>query len=245
MAVLINILTDPHTLLRCLLWNSCIRIFASPLSVILSFTSVFNPPHCSTKSLTAIFKRPYARHLFWGCLRLPPGKHLLGSSVGIALFDLCYLDYNGAAEEDPVSLIPFTHWQQTPPVSPCGPVSGLLRTATCFTAALFQRFQPQWFNVSNPIGALRYLWPQLKPCSSSPGSVHWQPVLVSVLFGISAMKNPCFFGRAAGFCLVMGLSPVKWSSVWQKATFPWKEKTTFDFSVVLFFSFRTCSLTLE
>lgn len=38
---------------------------------------------------------------FGGCLGLPPGKHFLGSSVGIALFDLCYLDYNGAAEEDP------------------------------------------------------------------------------------------------------------------------------------------------
>lgn len=56
--------------------------------------------------------------LFWGCLRLPPGKHFLGSSVGIALFDLCYLDYNGAAEEDPLSLISSTRRQHTP--SPCG-----------------------------------------------------------------------------------------------------------------------------
>lgn len=51
-------------------------------------------------------------------LGLPPGKHFLGSSVGIALFDLCYLDYNGAAEEDPLSLISSTRRQHTP--CPCG-----------------------------------------------------------------------------------------------------------------------------
>ncbi|KAI9541234.1 hypothetical protein NQZ68_033018 [Dissostichus eleginoides] len=38
-------------------------------------------------------------------VQLPPSKQFLGSSVGIAPFDLCYLDYNGTAEEDPLSLI--------------------------------------------------------------------------------------------------------------------------------------------
>lgn len=52
--------------------------------------------------------------IVWGCRRLLPGKHFLGSSVGIDVFDLCYLDYNGAAEEDPLLLISSTHQQHAP-----------------------------------------------------------------------------------------------------------------------------------
>ena len=61
--------------------------------------------------------------LFRGCLRLPPGKHFLGSSVGIALFDLCYLDYNGAAEEDP-------------------PLSDLFHTPAAYSVSLWAGLMP-------------------------------------------------------------------------------------------------------
>lgn len=70
---------------------------------------------CNIKLLSS---KGHMHPLVWGCIRLLPVKHFLGSCVGIAVFDLCYLDYNGAAEEDPLLLISSKHQQHTP--SPSG-----------------------------------------------------------------------------------------------------------------------------
>lgn len=107
---------------RRVLWNSCIKMifFASTLSVIsVPHQPPLNAPWfgiCS--NLTPLSSKGHMPCLSfgaaWDCL---PVSSFLGSSVGIALFDLCYLDYNGAAEEDPLALISSTRRQHTP-VSP-------------------------------------------------------------------------------------------------------------------------------
>lgn len=112
----------------CVLWNSCIKLFfvlfffASPVSVIQSLTNILTVQPLSMRpdsGYALIWDHYLQKAMCHACLRLPPGKHFLGSSMGIAVFDLCYLDYNGAAEEDPLSLISSTHRQHTP--SPSGP----------------------------------------------------------------------------------------------------------------------------
>lgn len=90
--------------------------------------------------------------------------------MGIAVFDLCYLDYNGAAEEDP----PLSDLFYTPAAHSVSQWAGLMPSEkyNLFHSRSIPAISIPIFNASNPIGALRYLWPQLKSSRGSPGSVH-------------------------------------------------------------------------